>query len=434
MLEGFTYRGGTLHAEGVPLPAIAAAVGTPVYVYSAEGMRTACRRLAAALAAVPAGRRATLCYAVKANSNLAVIRTLAREGCGGDVVSVGELRRCLLAGIPAGRIVYSGVGKTRAELAEAVEAGIKQFNVESRPELEILSQVAREQGRVAPVALRVNPDVDALTLKQITTGTRDAKFGIDIERAPDLYRHARALPNLDCSGIAVHIGSQVTDLKPFRDAYQRLADLARHLRAEGFPISRLDLGGGLAITYRDEVPADPDGFAGLIDDIVGPLDCELMLEPGRVLVGNAGLLLSSVIYPKTDLARPFLIVDAAMNDLIRPALYGAWHAIVPVREPRPDTPRAPVDVVGPVCESTDCFAQARELPPLGPGDLVAFLSAGAYGATMASDYNTRPLVPEVLVDGERFAVVRKRPTFAEMVAGESMPDWLDETPSADGAP
>lgn len=427
-MDGFPTRNGILHAENVPLPKIAAAVGTPVYVYSANAMRAAYRRLAGALAATPAGRRTLLCYAIKANSNLAVIRTLAREGAGGDIVSVGELRRCQMAGIPSDRIVFSSVGKTRAELAEALEAGIRQFNVESLPELEILSQVAEEQGRVAPIAFRVNPDVDALTMKQTTTGTRDDKFGIDIERAPDLYRHAHALPNLDCGGIAMHIGSQITDLQPFRDAYQRLADLTKLLRADGAPISRLDLGGGFPITYRDEPQGDPAGFATLIDDIIGPLDCDLMIEPGRVLVGNAGLLVSSVIYPKTDLARPFLIVDAAMNDLIRPMLYQAWHGIVPVRQPPPGTPLAPIDVVGPICESTDRFARDRMLPPLAAGDLLAFQSAGAYGAIMASQYNTRPQVPEVLVDGDQFAVVRKRPTFAEMVAGESIPDWLDEAP------
>jgi diaminopimelate decarboxylase len=277
----------------------------------------------------------------------------------------------------------------------------------------------------APVAIRVNPDVDAMTLAQITTGTRDNKFGIDIEQAPEVYALARTLPGIDPCALAMHIGSQVTRLEPFRDAYTRVAGLTRALRAQGFPISRLDLGGGFAITYRDETPTDLTGFARLIRDIVGPLGCQVILEPGRVLVGNAGLLVTRVIYVKTELARDFVIVDGAMNDLIRPALYKAWHDILPVREPPPGAPAAPYDVVGPVCESSDSFGQARPLTAPAAGDLLAFASAGAYGASMASTYNARPLVPEVLVDGHRFAIVRKRPTFEDTVALERLPPWLD---------
>ncbi len=421
-MSGFPCHDGILHAEDVPLPVLAEAVGTPFYVYSTAAITAAYHTLTEALAVE---HPVTLAYAVKANDNMAVIRTLARLGAGADVVSVGELRKALAAGVPPSRIVYSGVGKTQDDLAEAVAAGIHQINVESVPELKALSAAAAAQGRTAPVAVRVNPDVDAMTLAQITTGTRDNKFGIDIEQAPQVYALARTLPGIDACAIAMHIGSQVANLEPYRHAYGRVAALARSLRADGFPISRLDLGGGFAITYRDEPPTDLTGHARLIRDVIGPLGCQVTLEPGRVLVGNAGLLVTRVIYVKTELARDFVIVDGAMNDLIRPALYKAYHAILPVREPPAGAPVGPYDVVGPVCESTDTFAERRPLAAPAAGDLLAFASAGAYGATMSSTYNARPLVPEVLVDGHRFAIVRKRPTFEEMVALEAMPPWLD---------
>ena len=418
---GFAYRDGRLFADAVALADIADAVGTPTYVYAATGIRSAYTVLAEALADLPM----TICYAVKANSNLAVIRLLGSLGCGADVVSGGELRRALMAGIPADRIVFSGAGKSREDLALAVDAGLLQVNVESTGELHRLSDAAVAAGRNARIAIRINPDVDAMTLSEITTGTRDNKFGIDIERAPEVYRLARTLPGLQVAGVAVHIGSQIDKLAPFQETYTRIANLVRTLRADGLDIEQIDLGGGLAIPYREERRTDIKSYADLIRQTVGPLNCRLMIEPGRYLVGNAGVMLSRVVEIKTDLARPFAIVDAAMNDLVRPAMYKAWHEIVTERQRPPDAPHQDVDVVGPVCESTDTFARGRHLPVLSAGDLVAFASAGAYGATMSFEYNTRPLVPEVLVGGSRFDIVRKRPTFEDMVRDERMPDWLE---------
>jgi diaminopimelate decarboxylase len=359
-----------------------------------------------------------------------VIATLARLGAGADVVSGGELMRALAAGVPPERIVFSGVGKTGQEMRQGLEAGIRQFNVESEPELEVLDAVARSIGKVAPVTVRVNPDVDALTHDKIATGKAENKFGVPISRAREVYAHGAAMAGIEIVGIDVHIGSQLTDLAPYQAAFTKVAGLTVALRADGHDIRRLDLGGGLGIPYRrtNEAPPLPFDYGALIKRTVGHLGCEIQIEPGRLIVGNAGLLVAAVIYRKAGEGRDFLIVDAAMNDLIRPAMYDAWHDIVPVAEPGPDTPVGPVDVVGPVCETGDTFARGRDLPHLAAGDLLAIRSAGAYGAVMASEYNTRPLIPEVLVRGDEFAVVRERPTYAEMLARDTLPAWLDGPP------
>ncbi len=421
-MDHFLYRDGVLHAEDVALPAIAAAVGTPVYVYSTATLARHYRLFDEALAPLPH----LVCYSVKSNGNLAVIATLARLGAGADVVSGGEYRKARAAGIPGERIVFSGVGKTRTEMRAALEGGIRQFNVESEPELLALSEVAAGIGATAPVALRVNPDVDAGTHDKIATGRKTDKFGIPLARASEVYRLAARLPGLRVEGIDVHIGSQLTDLAPFEAAYLRVADLTRQLRAEGHPITRLDLGGGLGIPYTrsNEPPPLPADYGALIRRTVGDLGCEVVIEPGRLIAGNAGVLLASVIWVKRGEGRDFVILDAGMNDLIRPAMYGAHHDIVPVAEPAAGAALAPFDVVGPVCETADTFARARMLPPLAEGALVAFRSAGAYGAVMASEYNARPLVPEVLVERDHFAVIRARPTFDELLARDTMPPWL----------
>lgn len=419
-MSGFAYRDGILHAEDVALPTIAGAVGTPLYVYSSSTLTDNYQAYARAFD----GQDATVCYALKANSSLAVVRTFAALGAGADVVSEGEMRIALAAGIPAERIVFSGVGKTRGELRAALEAGIHQINVESIPELETLSVIAAAMGVVAPIAIRVNPDVDARTHAKIATGKKENKFGIDWDHAREVYARAAALPGIAPLGIAVHIGSQLTDLAPFRAAYLRVADLLHALRADGIDIRRLDLGGGLGIRYRDETPPDLPSYAAMVRSITGNLGCRVTMEPGRSLVGDAGVLLARVVYVKQGLHRRFVIVDAAMNDLIRPALYEAHHPILPVAEPRTAAPREPADVVGPVCETGDTFALQRPLPPLAPDDLVAFGAAGAYGAVMASTYNSRPLVPEVLVKGDAFAVTRARPTIDDVIAAQSLPDWL----------
>lgn len=419
-MGAFAYRYGVLHAESVSVNEVARAVGTPFYLYSTAALEAHYSAYAGAFA----GQDAGVCYALKANSNLAVIRTFAKLGAGGDVVSVGEMKRALAGGIPPERIVFSGVGKTREELRAALEAGIHQINVESIPELEALSAVASSLGVVAPIAIRVNPDVDAKTHAKIATGKKENKFGIDYDQARDIYKIAASLPGIKPVSIAVHIGSQLTDLAPFRAAYERVAALLHQLRADGHDIQRLDLGGGLGITYKNEAPPDLADYAAMVRSITGNLGCRVTLEPGRSLVGNAGILVSRVIYVKQGLHRRFAIVDAAMNDLIRPSLYEAYHGIIPVAEPESGSALEPYDVVGPVCESGDTFAVQRPLPPLADDDLVAFLSAGAYGAAMSSTYNTRPLIPEVLVNGDRFAVIRPRPTVEEMLAAERVPDWL----------
>ena len=421
-MDHFLYRDGVLHAEEVPLPEIAAAVGTPVYVYSAATLTRHYRVFEEALAGLPH----LICYAMKANSNLAVLRLMASLGAGMDVVSEGEYRRAKAAGVPGERIVFSGVGKTRAEMRLALTGGIRQFNVESEPELIALNEVALSLGLRAPIAIRVNPDVDARTHAKIATGRSENKFGVPIARARAAYAEAAALPGIEVVGIDVHIGSQLTDLTPFAEAYRKVADLTAELRADGHDIRRLDLGGGLGIPYErsNSAPPLPIEYGAVIRDTLGHLGCEVEIEPGRLIAGNAGLLVSRVIYVKSGEERDFLILDAAMNDLVRPSMYGAHHDIVPVDEPAPGDLPHPYDVVGPVCETGDTFAKQRHLPVMQADDLVAFRSAGAYGAVMASEYNTRPLIPEVLVKGDQFAVIRARPTYDEMIKRDNIPVWL----------
>lgn len=420
-MHHFHYVDGRLYCEDVALDTIADAVGTPVYVYSTATLSRHARVIAEAFADIPS----LIAYSVKANGTLGVLATLAAEGCGADVVSEGEIRRALAAGIPAQRIVFSGVGKTRNEMAFALTTGIHQFNVESAAELQALSEVAWGLGRRAPVALRVNPDVAAGGHPSISTGKAGDKFGVPWSEAPALFARARDLPGVDPVGVDVHIGSQIGDLAPMRAAFRKTVDLARGLRAQGLDITRIDVGGGLAIPYREgDAPAPPADYAAMIRDTVGDLPVEVILEPGRVIAGNAGVLLSEALYLKEAPDRTFLIVDAGMNDLMRPALYGAYHEIWPLRQPDDGAPRRPVDVVGPICESTDKFAAERPLPPISPGERIAFLSAGAYGAVLSSQYNARPLVAEVLVNGDRFDIVRRRPTFEEMLSLERRPDWL----------
>ena len=418
MNEFFPYRGGELHAEDVPIEQIAAAVGTPFYLYSAAGLASLYHRFADAFA--PA--RPLVCYAVKANSNLAVLRLFAGLGAGADVVSEGELRRALAAGIPPQRIIFSGIGKTRDELEAALAAGIHQVNVESIPELRRLSEVAVARRQTARVALRVNPDIDALTHAKIATGKKENKFGIDIEDAGEAYQLAAELPGIEPIGLAMHIGSQLVEIGPFRRAFDRLAELVLELRAAGLTVTRLDLGGGLGIRYHVERPPDPAAYAALVRQVFGPLEV--------VLCGPAGLVVARVIYVKDGASKRFVILDAAMNDLIRPALYEAWHDIVPVRLPAAGAASGPADVVGPVCETGDTFATERDLPPFAEGDLVTLTDAGAYGAVMSSTYNSRLLVPEVMVSEGRFAVIRARPSYEAMLALDAVPDWLADPAEA----
>ena len=421
-MDYFLYRDGALHAEEVPVADIVAAVGTPFYVYSTATLERHYRLFEEALSGLPH----LICFAMKSNGNLAVIRTLASFGAGIDVVSVGEYLKAKAAGVPGERIVFSGVGKTREEMRTALEGGIRQFNVESEPELLALNEVAVSMGTRAPITVRVNPDVDAKTHEKIATGKKENKFGIPISRARAVYAEAAALPGIDVVGIDVHIGSQLVDLEPFEQAYAKVADLTRQLRADGHDIRRLDLGGGLGIPYErsNAAPPLPLDYGAVIKRTVGDLGCEIEIEPGRLISGNAGLLVSRVIYVKSGEERDFLILDSAMNDLVRPSMYGAYHDIVPVIEPAPGTETQPYDIVGPVCETGDTFAKQRPLPPMSAGDLVAFRSAGAYGAVMASEYNARPLVPEVLVNGDQFAVIRARPTYDEMINRDTIPEWL----------
>ncbi|HVM81127.1 MAG TPA: diaminopimelate decarboxylase [Stellaceae bacterium] len=420
LAEGFAYRAGELHAEGIALSRIAAEVGTPFYCYSNAGIASTYRRFAAAVA----GEKAQVHYALKANSNLAVIRLLGRLGAGADVVSEGELRRALAAGIPPERIVFSGIGKTAEELAFALGQGIHQINVELIPELELLSAVAVRLGKTAAVALRVNPDVDARTHAKISTGKKENKFGIDIAHAAEAYRLAARLPGIEPVGLAVHIGSQITDLGPFEAAFRRLVELAQELRREGLTVERLDLGGGLGVRYRAEAPPPVEDYAALARRITHNLGFRLAFEPGRAIVANAGVLVSRVLYLKAGVTRRFIVQDAAMNDLIRPSLYEAWHEILPVRAAAPGAVLAAADVVGPICETGDTFATARPLPPIAVGDLLAILSAGAYGAVMSSSYNTRLLAPEVLVNGDEYAVIRPRPSYQELLGQDRIPPWL----------
>lgn len=418
-MDHFQYRDGVLHAEDVPLPAIAAAVGTPVYVYSEATLRRHARVFREALA--PAGRT-HFAFAVKSNPNLAVLSVLREEGFGADVVSIGEARRALAAGMPAADIVFSGVGKTDDELAEAVEAGIGQFNLESEEEGVELARIAYARGRVATAALRVNPDVDAGTHDKISTGKADNKFGVPFHAAKEIFCRLAALPGLNLRGLAVHIGSQITNLDPSRAAFAKMGGLMRELRAVGCTITHMDLGGGLGVPYRagEQLPTPAD-YGAMVAEVTANWDVTVMFEPGRVITGNSGVLVSRVIRVKRGANHPFVVVDAAMNDLARPAMYDAWHDVVAVV---PTGERTTANVVGPICESSDTFAKNREIDTVATGDLVAFRTAGAYGATMANTYNSRALVPEVLVSGDRYAVVANRIEPATILAAEQVPDWL----------
>ncbi|MBZ9984057.1 MULTISPECIES: diaminopimelate decarboxylase [unclassified Mesorhizobium] len=421
-MNHFDYRDGVLHAEDVAISDIAATVGTPFYCYSTATLTRHYHVFVQAFA----GLDALVCYAMKANSNQAVLKTLARLGAGADVVSEGELRRALAAGIPASKILFSGVGKTAREMDFALAAGILCFNVESEPELELLSSRAVALGKVAPVSLRINPDVDARTHKKISTGKAENKFGIPWQKARQVYARAAELPGIKVTGIDTHIGSQITELQPFDDAFALLVELVGALRADGHAIEHVDLGGGLGIPYRvdNNPPPLPDAYAQIVRKHVTKLGLKVMFEPGRLIVGNAGILVSQVIFAKEGDAKNFLVVDAAMNDLIRPTLYDAFHDIRPVVLPPADAPRMTVDIVGPVCETGDYLGLDRDLPKLKSGDLIAIATAGAYGAVQAGTYNTRLLVPEVLVDGDRFHVVRPRQTYDELIGLDSIPDWL----------
>ncbi|MGB0687304.1 MAG: diaminopimelate decarboxylase [Paracoccaceae bacterium] len=421
-MDHFLYRDGRLHAEDVAIQEIAAQVGTPFYVYSTATLIRHFKLFDEALD----GLDHLVCFAMKAASNQAILKTLGDLGAGMDVVSGGEYLRARAAGVPGERIVFSGVGKTRGEMHQALQGGVRQFNIESEPELYLLNEVALSLGSTAPITIRVNPDVDAKTHAKIATGKSENKFGIPISRAREVYALAARLEGLEVVGIDVHIGSQLTELEPFVAAYRKVAELTETLRADGHNIRRLDLGGGLGIPYTrsNEAPPLPTDYGAMVKRELGHLGCEIEIEPGRLIAGNAGLLVSSVIYVKSGEDREFLILDAAMNDLVRPAMYDAHHDIVPVIEPAAGSEPAVYDIVGPVCESGDTFAKGRPLVAQQQGDLVAFRSAGAYGSVMASEYNTRPLIPEVLVNRDQFAVIRARPSYDEIINRDSLPDWL----------
>ena len=421
-MHHFDYRGGVLHAEDVNLAALAESVGTPFYCYSTATIERHYRVFAGAFADVDA----LVCYSLKANSNQAVIATLARLGAGADVVSEGELLRARAAGIAPNRIMFSGVGKTPRELALAVEHGILCVNVESEAEIELLAAIAAAKGRTADISIRVNPDIDARTHAKIATGKSENKFGVPISRARDVYAYARTLPGLSVQGVDMHIGSQIVELDPFGDAFALLADFVRALRADGHAISHIDLGGGLGIPYREdnEPPPDPAAYAAIVKRATAGLGCKLIFEPGRLIVGNAGILVTRVLYVKQGEAKTFVIIDAGMNDLVRPTLYDAHHEIIPVRQAAVGAPRIIADVVGPVCESGDFLALDRSLPAPQPGDLLAVMSAGAYGAVQAGTYNTRPLIPEVLVRAGEWAPVRPRVSAEELIALDRLPPWL----------
>ena len=421
-MNHFDYKNGILSAEDVPLAKIAQEVGTPFYCYSTATLTRHYRVFAQALP-----KDALIAFSVKANGNLAVLKTLGNLGAGADVVSGGELKKALAAGIPGKRIVFSGVGKTKEEMRLALEAGIYQFNVEGEPELEALSEVAQSMGTRAPVTIRVNPDVDAKTHAKITTGTAETKFGVPWSRAHAAYALAGRLPGIEIVGVDVHIGSQITELSPFKAAFERVAGLIAELRSQGHRISRADLGGGLGVPYRldNEPPPDPAAYGDVIKNVTKGLDVQLIFEPGRLIVANAGILVSRVIYVKPGESKTFLVLDAGMNDLIRPAMYDAHHDILPVVEPKPEAPRRRYDVVGPVCETADLFARERDLPEAKPSDLMAIMTAGAYGAVMASAYNARPPAPEVLVNGRDWCVVRPRLTLEALFALDRVPGWLE---------
>jgi diaminopimelate decarboxylase len=421
-MHHFAYRDGVLHAEAVSLDTLAAAVGTPFYCYSTATLERHYKVFAGAFADVDA----LVCYAMKANSNQAVIATLAKLGAGADVVSEGELMRARLAGVPADKIMFSGLGKTARELALAVDEGILCINVESEPELELLSSIAAGKGRTVNISVRVNPDVDPKTHHKIATGRAENKFGIPISRAREVYARAAKLPGLKVTGVDMHIGSQITELDPFDSAFKLLAEFVRTLRSDGHKISHVDLGGGLGIPYEDdnEPPPHPDDYAKMVKRATRDLDCRLIFEPGRLIVGNAGILVTRVLFLKRSEAKNFVVVDAAMNDLIRPTLYDAHHAIWPVAEPDKNARHIRADVVGPVCESGDFLALNRDLAEPKDGDLLAVMTAGAYGAVQAGTYNTRPLIPEVLVNGAQWAIVRPRLEVDQLLALDRMPDWL----------
>ncbi len=421
-MDHFSYKDDFLHAEDVSIKEIAKHLGTPFYVYSTATLRRHFDLFESALNGVDH----LICYAVKASSNQAILRTLAKFGAGMDVVSGGEYKRARDAGVEGNRIVFSGVGKTSSEMKMALSEGVRQFNVESEEELFVLSTLANSMDRLAPITLRVNPDVDAKTHEKIATGKAENKFGIPISRAREVYALAASLPGIKVVGIDLHIGSQLTQLLPFEEAYKKIADLTNILRSDGHEIMRLDLGGGLGIPYgsNDGTPPTPKEYGQMIKRVLGHLNCEIEIEPGRLLVGNAGLLVSEVIYVKKGHDREFLILDAAMNDLLRPALYEAYHDIVPIVKSRLEHKDAVYDIVGPVCETGDTFAKSREMNKCKPGDLLAFRSAGAYGAAMASEYNTRPLVPEVLTNNGDYVVIRDRPSLEEIIARDKIPDWL----------
>jgi diaminopimelate decarboxylase len=421
-MRHFDYHGGVLHAEDVSIPAMAEAVGTPFYCYSTATLERHYRVFADAFA----GEKVLVCYAMKANSNQSVLRTLARLGAGADVVSGGELKRALAAGIPADKILFSGVGKTAAELREAVEQDILCINVESETELERLSAIAAGMGRVARISVRVNPDVDAGTHAKISTGKSENKFGIPLARAREVYARAAKLPGIRITGVDVHIGSQITDLGPLEEAFNLLVEFVRTLRSDGHRISHVDFGGGLGIPYHPGIPTPPEpaAYAAIVKRVSQGLDCTLMFEPGRMIVGNAGILVTRVIDVKHGEARNFVIIDAAMNDLIRPTLYEAYHEILPVNSPGSGAREITADVVGPVCESGDYLALARTMPEPKSGDLLAIMTAGAYGAVQSGTYNTRALVPEVLVNGRQYAVIRPRITAEQLIAMDRPAPWL----------
>jgi len=421
-MNHFHYTDGILHAEDVSIPQIAAEVGTPFYCYSTATLTRHYNVFAQAFSDIDA----KICYAMKANSNQAVLTTLAKLGCGADVVSVGELNRALAAGMPAEKIMFSGVGKTKTEIMAALEAGIFCFNVESIPELHQLSACATEMGKTAPVSLRINPDVDAETHAKISTGKAGDKFGIPREDAIEVYALAASLPGLKVSGIDMHIGSQIEKLEPFDKAFARLRELISQLRAQGHDIDHVDVGGGLGIPYKNDnsPPPEPEAYAQIVKKHVKELDCEVAFEPGRMIAGNAGILVGEVIYIKPSGEKTFIIANTAMNDLIRPTLYDAWHEIRPVEEAILSQPPLKGDLVGPVCETGDFIAKDRNLPALKTGDLFAVGSAGAYGAVQAGTYNTRALVPEVLVNGGEFHVIRPRQSVEELIAMDSLPNWL----------
>lgn len=419
-MDHFTYRQHSCHAEDVPLVRIANDIGTPFYCYSTATLA----RHYHVFADVFKDVGAKICFAVKANGSLAVLRTLGKEGAGADVVSEGEIRAALKAGIAPENIVFSGVAKTAAEMRFALEKGIFQFNAESIPEVELLNEVAASLGKKAPIAIRVNPDVQAGTHAKISTGGKENKFGIAMEDASAAYAKAASLPNIRVQGVSVHIGSQLTSLAPFSAAFAHVKRFVEQLRAEGHAIETLDLGGGLGIPYGRETPPAPDDYAKMALEATRGLNCQLIFEPGRLIAGNAGVLVSRVIYVKQSAHRTFVMIDAGMNDLMRPALYGAHHEIIPLQEPAQNAEHMPVDVVGPVCESSDIFAEQRPLPLLKAGDLVVIRSTGAYGASMASTYNARPLIAETMVKGDQYAVIRPRQTYEELFARETMPGWL----------